>query len=287
VSAARVLFGGATCVCLAAGAGVAAASELGLPQLTSWSVAGPIARERAFAGGDLAAVGEATPALHQERRPVLVLAQRAIERDWGASDDSIYVEHDVPGWRSEGFAMAMSAVLPGAGQAYAGEPTRGLWFALAEAAGWITRQVYRHRGDALRDDAAAFAGTPGDSASAWSFERFRDVTGEDAAELEALYAGDRDAFFERIATDPRFAAGWSGEEGRRHFAALREISDDRLRLARYAGTMLWLNHLAAAVDAIRVARARNLPLTPRVSLEIETDWRHGRPALVAAVVRRF
>jgi hypothetical protein len=286
LNAARALRCGTACACLAASAGAASASELALAQITGWSSC-----VEAAGGGRPSTAPtlcmEVVPAIQGEERPVLVLAQRAIERSWGPSEDSIYVEHDVPGWRSEGLAMAMSAVLPGAGQAYADETTRGLWFALAEAAGWITRQVYRQRGDELRGDAAVFAGLPQDSASAWSFERFRDVTGSDTSELEALWAGDRDAFFERIATDARYTAGWDGEERRRHFAALREVSDDRLRFARYAGVVLWLNHLSAAVDALRIARAQNLPLAPRLSLKLKTDWRHGRPSVVATVVRRF
>ncbi len=48
-------------------------------------------------------------------QPRLKLEQRAIERSWGLSEDSVYREVDVPGWRSEGAAAAMSAVVAGRG----------------------------------------------------------------------------------------------------------------------------------------------------------------------------
>jgi len=49
--------------------------------------------------------------------PELIWAQRTIEREWGPSEDSVYVETDVPGWRSEGLALGLSAAVPGLGQA--------------------------------------------------------------------------------------------------------------------------------------------------------------------------
>jgi hypothetical protein len=229
----------------------------------------------------------AYPALGSDERPVLILAQRAIERSWGASEESIYVERDIPDWRSEGWAAALSATLPGLGQAYAGDERRGLWFALAEVAGWVSRRVYRHRGAELGDLAARFAGAPDDSASRWSFARWQGATASDPAEIEALYRADRDAFYDLIANDPRYALGWGGEDSRTSFRRSRETAEVRLRFARYAGMALWLNHLAASVDALRAARNHNLPLLPSLELKTRTGLRSGRPTVTVAVERRF
>lgn len=271
---------------LALVAAVASAALL-LPAALAAATLAPFASRLGFEQVTGAAAPAVDPAREDEREPVLILAQRAIDRSWGPSEDTIYVEKDVPGWRSEGFALAMSAVLPGAGQVYNGENMRGLWFALAEGASWITRGLYRHRGHELRDMAGAFSGVPADSNSSWSFTRWQRSTGGDPAELEALWSADREAFYDRIATDTRYSSGWSGDEARTYFTRLREVSDDRLRFARYAGIVLWVNHLTAAVDALRAARLHNVPLTPTLGLKIKSDWRRGRPAMVAAIVRRF
>ena len=67
--------------------------------------------------------------------PELWLAQRSIDREWGLSDDSTYATVDVPGWKSEGLAFTMSAVLPGTGQLYVGEDS-GWYYMIAEAVLW-------------------------------------------------------------------------------------------------------------------------------------------------------
>ena len=221
-------------------------------------------------------------------QPELLLAQRVIEREWGLSDDSIYVERDVAQWRSEPGAMLMSAVLPGAGQAYANAPGRGMWFALAEAIGWTARILLRRSGDQVREEAAAFAGSPVDSVSAWSFARWAAATDMDPQELQSLYAADPEAFYDMIASDPRLFSGWGdGEAGRARFEELRATSDRRLHGARFSESVLWVNHVIAAVDALRAARVHNLKLSPSLGLDVRGGWHRGRPELSAAIVRRF
>ena len=245
----------------------------------------------ALAGAVAAAIrgsALAVPLVAGVERPQLVLAQRAIERSWGASDDSVYVAVDVPGWRSEGLAAVLSAAVPGAGQVYGGE-RRGLWFALIEALGWTANRVYLHQAHTERDHSVAFAGDPADSASAWSFERWSATTGMDTGQLEAVWASDRQAFYELIGRDAVYLSGWSGEaaDTRGVFLDLRERAETQYGRARLAGYALWLNHALAAVDALRAARLHNLALRDDLELRLRSSWDGGRPSVVAALVRRF
>lgn len=230
----------------------------------------------------------ALPLLADAGKPELLLAQRTITREWGRSEDTLYRVVEIPGWRGEMAALGMSAALPGAGQAYVGDRS-GLWFALAEVTGWISFLLWRDRGDALRADAERYAGAPDDPASAWSFARWSQATGEDPGTLQALYAGDREAFYDLIGDDPQYLSGWSGDPAatRHAFRELRDHSDARLRNARYAGIGLWLNHIASAVDALRAARLHNLPLRRDLDLKLEGGWRSGQPTLYATIERRF
>ncbi len=221
-------------------------------------------------------------------RPQLILQQRQVERSWGLSDDSVYHEIDIPNWRSEASAAALSAAVPGAGQAYVGQK-RALIFALTEAAGWTSRWLYQRRGHDLADQAAAYAGAPADPASRWSFTRWEDATSGDASELRALYTRDRNVFYDRIAHDPSLLSGWAGnaEATRTPFTGLREVADDRLRFSRYSGTALWVNHIVSAVDALRAARLNNVALGSSTRLGLASSWRHGSPTLRATLRRSF
>jgi hypothetical protein len=239
---------------------------------------------RAIAQGSPLAFDRLTGDVH----PELLLAQRAIERTWGPSDDSTYVEESVPGWRSDALALALSAAVPGAGHAYVGE-TSGLWFALAEAAGWTAKILIHNRAEDLHSEATHYLGAPNDSSGTWSFERWQSVTSGDVSDLEALYRADPDAFYRRIGMDDRLLAGWDGDptSTRATFESLRERSDVQFGRARVAGMLLWINHVAAAFDAMRAARIHNFPLQRNLELKVKSSWRSGSPGVMAVVQRRF
>jgi hypothetical protein len=232
----------------------------------------------------------AMPVIVDHGRPQFRLAQRAIDRSWGPSEDSTYTEVDVPEWRSEGLAAGLSAVVPGAGQLYAGEGG-AVWFALAEVAGWTVNRVYLHKAQTERDRSARYVGDPGDTTSAWSFERFSSATGNSAlaSELEAVWAQDRQAFYEMIAREPAYLAGWRGGSTavRGEFSDMRTTSRGYFNRASSAGYVLWLNHLVAAVEALRAARFHNVVLQHNLELKLQSSWHGGHPAVLAACVRRF
>ena len=139
-------------------------------------LAGGVLLNAGTAGAVIRGSALALPMITDHGRPQFGLAQRAIDRSWGLSEDSTYSEVDVPEWRSEGLAAGFSAVVPGAGQLYTGEGS-GVWFALAEVAGWTANRIYLHKAQTERERSARFAGDPTDATSAWSFQRFTEATG--------------------------------------------------------------------------------------------------------------
>ena len=219
-------------------------------------------------------------------RPELVLAQRTIDREWGPSDDSVYVEVDLPNWKSEPLATSLSAALPGAGQLYVGN-RNGWVFAAIEAAGWGGWWWFRHDGRRLRRDAAGLAGAPEENASGWSYQRWTLATEGDATYIAALYSADREAFYQAIVEDPRYQAGWESEETRARVDALRSRSDLRLGRARAVIAGVWLNHLVAAVGALRAARFHNLPITEDLGLRVDAGLERGRASISLALERKL
>jgi len=217
------------------------------------------------------------------------LAQRTITRQWGLSEDSVYREVDVPGYKSEGLAMAMSAVLPGTGQLYVGESGGWLWL-LGEAAGVAGFAYMQHRADDEARRAAQLVGSPYDSTAGWSFSRFQQHGGSNVANLQALWAGDREAFYRTIATDPQYVAGFAGDQPTdlaQTFIDVRFTRDDDYSKRDLLERLLWVNHVVSAIEALRAARTHNLPLGQQYHLQLGERLRRGRPELRAAIVRNF
>jgi len=221
-----------------------------------------------------------------ESRPELLLAQRTIDREWGPSDDSIYVELDIPGWKSEPLAAGLSAVLPGSGQAYVGEGSAWVYAAI-EVAGWGGWLWYRHDASSLNSQAEGVAGVPVDPASGWTYDRWATATGGDPTYITGLYAVDRQAYLTAIGSDPRYAGGWTGEATHSDFLSLRDHADSRLRRSRLYGTALWINHLVSAANALRSARYHNMPLAHNVGMRIEPRLHGGRAGVMMTLVRKF
>jgi TM2 domain-containing membrane protein YozV len=232
----------------------------------------------------------ALPLVTGSTRPELLLAQRTIERKWGPSDDSTYREVNVPGWKSEGGAMAFSFVIPGAGQMYAGERS-GLFFLLGEAIGIYQVFALMNSADDWDKKARTFAGNPNDSTSTWSFESYQQRTGSSTSDLQALYAADPSLFYYRIGADPSLAPGWvdysSGLESRSTFTSWRDNAESRRHRSHMWRSALWINHLGAAVDAFRVARLANVPLRDNLHMHLKTDWSSDGPAMSAVIEARF
>lgn len=217
------------------------------------------------------------------------LAQRSIDREWGLSEDSTYATLEVRGWKSEGLALALSGVVPGAGHLYVGENS-GWAYVLGEALGWVGRTVTRRRGDDLREQAVSYVGDPTDPAAPWSFERYATSTGDDPDQLRTLWAQDRDAFYELLASDSRYREGFAGSDvsvAYQTYHDAHEAAQRRYRQARYLEIALWANHVVSAFDALRAARLHNLPL--KRNLDLQLGGRVGRNGsrLRAALVRRF
>jgi hypothetical protein len=215
-----------------------------------------------------------------------LLAQRTIERQWGPSDDSVYVQVDIPGWKSEPLAGAMSMTLPGTGQLYVGDKTGWLYLAV-EASAWGGWWYYHHDSEKLDNQAVTLAGPPEVASSGWSYDRWSATTQADPGTIAALYAGDRDAYYNRIAHDPAYAAGWVNPSTHADFTTLRVKSEDQLGNSRYFSAGLWINHLVSAMTALRAARSHNMELRPKLGLKVRPHMDRRGPGITMVLVQKF
>jgi hypothetical protein len=217
------------------------------------------------------------------------LAQRAIDREWGPSDDSTYHEVDVPGWKSEGAALMLSGLAPGMGHLYLGE-SGGWAFALGEVAGWMGHWYEVHQARKDWSQLVTFMGDPNDPNATFSFERYRDTSHHDSSALEQLWAADHAAFYREVSGNPIYRDGFpmvNATESEADLNALLSQHDDASRRQWLFDAALWANHLLAGLDALRAARSHNAPLREGYHLDVGERWRNGEPELHAALVRRF
>jgi hypothetical protein len=229
---------------------------------------------------------DAVPAMAADPAPRLLLAQRSIDREWTTRADSLVNPNYLTGGKSEPAALGLSLLVPGAGQLYVGERS-GFAFLAAEVVGIVGVVFLNHKADEYNDNAATIAGVPTDTTSGWSSARWSSATGGDPAALEALYAVDRDAYYDVIGANPGYSAGWSSSADQQEFVSTRDLADNRLHRAHILTSALWINHLASAVDALRAARIYNLPLRENLRIKGNVRWRHGSPDVRIALSGKF
>ena len=218
--------------------------------------------------------------------PGSMLAQRVIDREWTTRADSLSNPNYVTGGKSEFGAFAMSAAVPGTGQLFVGEKS-GFIYLAAEVVSVAGSLLFHQNGENKRDDAAHVAGTPTDSTSGWSADRWASATGGDPDAALALYQVDQEAYYDKIAGDPAMAPGWSSNATHSEFVSLRDESDVQLHRSSIMAAAVWINHVVSAVDALRAARLYNLPLRQGMELKGNARWKKDGPAVRFAVVQKF
>ena len=109
--------------------------------------------------------------------------------------------------------------------------------------------------------------------------------------MRALYAADRDLFYFTIARDEAYRRGWAdygyAEIQREQFIELREDSQSHMKRGRYFQAAAWIDHVVAALDGLRAARAHNLPLRQNLNLKLGGRLTRGNPVVTAALETRF
>jgi len=221
--------------------------------------------------------------------PELLLAQRAIDRNLGSTpqDATEYAVVEVPGWKSEGGAAAMSLVLPGTGQLYTGEK-RGYIFLGVEAIALLSYATFSSKSADTRDDYYGFVGDPNDPNSRFSFDRLAgNVSLEEMARLRTVYEKDRAEFYDAVTLQAVYASGWGDPDERYDARALAEDSnqqDHRAEISLYA---LMANHLVSAIDALHIARLTNIALREDLTLKLKLNPGFSHGSYAFSLIQKF
>lgn len=191
----------------------------------------------------------------------------------------------------------MSAVLPGAGQAYAGKWWKTAAFVAVEAAGWTLNSVYNQKGRDIRTEFRNYAHEH------WSEEAYfkwiahqsgKAYTPDDLSELReyeqkhfshGLHVNKDQQYYEMIGKYHQFNYGWDDfreqysismthdelnniETQNRHtYETKRNNANKAFRTATTGVTVVMLNHILSAVDAAWTTHTFNQ--TAKLSLQAE------------------
>ncbi len=192
--------------------------------------------------------------------------------------------------KSPGKALFLSALLPGAGEYYAGNRKRAAIFLGLEALGWALWSTWDSKGNDIVDEFRATAReewSPGDYLN-WrlsSRSRFSSLTHALPCSLEVVTDGidgladcaetDAQQYYELIGKYDQFVSGWSdlsdasgnrvqptavdsvenfNSDLRLTYEGRRDDSNEWLERASTVTGLILVNHVLSAIDASRVAR---------------------------------
>lgn len=154
-------------------------------------------------------------------------------------------------------AVAMSLVLPGMGEWYAGNFVSGRYFLVADGTLWLTFGAFRLRGDWLRRDARIFAAQHAAADFIGKDDQYFVNVGSYHTVDEYNQAKLRERQFDQLYLSPRDSWRWNNEENRLRFREMRISSDRMYENAKFAIGALVVNRLISAFSAGRAAARAN------------------------------
>lgn len=181
-------------------------------------------------------------------------------------------------------AAALSAVIPGAGEFYAGSWIKGSVFLAIEAAAWIGYSHYTDKGNRLRTEFRAYADEH------WNYDRWKNEynpntdPGSHGLPMDNGQIVKTQQYYEMIGKYDQFMMGWEdwvrgGPDvtvRRNSYESMRHNHNHQLINASRCTMAVLTNHLFSAVDAAWTMHRRGREV--RVSLG--TDARMARTEAV-------
>ena len=184
--------------------------------------------------------------------------------------------------------ILLSAVVPGAGEFYAGSWIKGAVFLGAEIALWIGYKSFSDKGQEWEDTFHAFAD------GHWSetaYRQWMDTHPEFKDTTHTLPSTKTQQYYEMIGKYDQFKAGWDDyEEGgaeltanRMHYEDLRHKSNVQFKRASYCAMVVLGNHLLSAFDAAWTIRGINRRIETRMRMSLQRSGESYAPTLALHV----
>lgn len=159
--------------------------------------------------------------------------------------------------KSVALAAIYSFILPGMGELYAGNYSKGKYFTIAEGLLWITYIGFDRYGSWVRDDARNFAMRhAGISLEGKSDRYFVDIGDyQNVQDYNDEMLRNREPH--KVFNDPSDAWNWDSKANRDYYYDRRVESDLAFNNLNFVAAAIGVNHLISAVNAVMAVKSRN------------------------------
>ena len=171
-------------------------------------------------------------------------------------------------------AFLFSALLPGAGELYAGRK-RGLFFTAFEIGGLTTYMLMNRRGNDRKKQVFAFAN------SHWDSARCAPDCLDPSIGTEALGEPGSQQYYEQIGKYNKFQEGWDDYDpassglsaNRQTYVTMRHNMNQAYKLATWMAGGVLFNHVFSAIQAALIVKSDNKAIenTQEARLHIRVD----------------
>ncbi len=190
-----------------------------------------------------------------------------VEKEGGKYDEMRLVPSSESERKSVPIAVALSLVLPGMGELYAGNFQTGKYLLTADAGLWLTYGGFQLYGDWLRTDARSFATQRAGASFEHKDEQFEVNIGNFLSVEDYNEAKLRNRQYDLL-YDPNstYAWRWRSDADRLRFREQRIRSDESYRNSKFVLGALILNRIISAFSAGRAAAQGK-------DTQADTSWR--------------
>ena len=160
-------------------------------------------------------------------------------------------------YKSVTLAVALSALVPGGGELYAGNFDDGKYALIVEAGIWITYAAFATHAGWVRQDARLFATQHAGANFASKNDKFDVDIGNYLSTGEYNQAKLRNRELDLLYTDPAFTWNWDTDGNRSSFKSERIRSDGIYENAKFVIAAAVINRIYSAFSAGRATLAYN------------------------------
>ncbi|TAK64000.1 MAG: hypothetical protein EPO24_03625 [Bacteroidetes bacterium] len=162
------------------------------------------------------------------------------------------------GKKSVAAAVALSLLLPGLGEWYAGDYSSGKYLSMAEGGLWLTWASFRLYGDWIQNDARTYAvqhaGITTDNKDDQYFIDIGNFVSVDAYNEQVLRDRDDDKVYD---ANSHYNWNWDTDNNREQYRQLRVQSDKVYNNANFVIAAIIVNHVISGINAARTATKHN------------------------------
>ncbi|MFH0777009.1 MAG: hypothetical protein V2A71_00115 [Candidatus Eisenbacteria bacterium] len=249
-----------------------------------------VASQGEAAAGDVLRVSAcftlADPTLgNLDAHPTLLLAQKSI-RDEAKKEEKISPTDQTPALpKSPSKAFLFSSLMPGSGQLYVGAK-RGYVYLGVEAIAWTSSYFLHRSGKDKKEEYEDYADQHWTYPDIGTEYNGYTYTAEVDSLIEYFYAHDKEHYYEDIGKYPVYFPGW--DPGTREgYLDLRDDSNRLLKRSGYAMMLAVVNHVASAIDALRLARDYNVKVGHGVELNLKFQGNQHSTGVMLLAHRSF